>query len=93
MRGSRNDTLQHHIGNRKDGLHHQTHGNPENAQTITISESAWPAHGDYIGTCPLVRPPANKQTNDPTNSPTNKRFCLCTCNDEIDSICAIIVFV
>jgi prepilin-type N-terminal cleavage/methylation domain-containing protein len=29
-------------------------GNPDNPQTITIAQSAWPAHqahGDYLGTC------------------------------------------
>lgn len=34
---------------------HRSPGNPDNRQTITVSDSAWPAHqahGDTMGTCP-----------------------------------------
>src|SRR3989304_3614172 len=44
---------------------HRPPGNPENAQTLTIDENAWPAHqkhGDTLGACDGSVPPG------PTNS-------------------------
>jgi len=41
--------------NKKIIICHYPPGNPGNAQTITISENAWPAHeahGDTLGPCP-----------------------------------------
>ncbi|MTI37934.1 hypothetical protein, partial [Fulvivirga lutimaris] len=58
--------------NKKITICHLPPGNPENVQTIEISENAWPAHeahGDSMGTCDT------SQDND--NSNNGKKITIC----------------
>jgi copper chaperone CopZ len=57
---------------------HYPHGNRDNPQALTISESAWPAHqahGDTQGSCPIVPAPVVTITT-PASSPVTVENCM-----------------
>jgi large repetitive protein len=67
---------------------HYPPGNRDNPQTITIAESAWPAHqahGDTQGACPAIPDPVVTITS-PTNSPLTSEDCVASITATVENV-------